>query len=87
MDMSIVNRPASSFDTQKEWLNIGISMSNDGLPVVEFIKPSPIHTSYGMPGYDDQIKRIRVVEKISNAICECVAHLDIEHIMREIASK
>lgn len=83
MDMSVTNRSAPLFDTRKEWLNIGISISDDGLPVVEFIKPCPMHTSYGMPGYDDQARRAMAVERISEAICDCVAKLDIEKIIKK----
>ncbi len=75
--MDISERQMHWGNTSKYWMNIGLSFDDDGKIKFEVIKHTPNMTTFGMPGYDEQVAFHIKMEKIQNKICKSLK--DIEH--------
>ena len=73
--MSIIERD-QLWETKKEWMNIGLSLDADGKVKLDVIKYKPLMTSFGMPGFDEQMKFHGKLTKMQARICECLRELE-----------
>lgn len=65
-------------NTSKYWMNVGISLGADGNPRIEVIKHVPNMTSFGMPGYNEQLAFNAKMERVQNEICRRIAAVEEE---------
>ncbi len=79
--MNIAEKQLSWGNTTKYWMNIGLSFDDNGKAKIEVIKHTPNMTTFGMPGYDEQVAFHSKMEKIQDKICKCLE--DIENKLKK----
>jgi hypothetical protein len=56
-------------NTSRYWMNVGVSLDEGGNVRLEVVKHVPNMTSFGMPGFDEQLAFNAKMEKIQDELC------------------
>ena len=74
--MNITEKQLPWSNTSKYWMNIGLSYDDNGKVKIEVIKHIPNMTTFGMPGYDEQVAFHIKMEKIQDKISKSLEDIE-----------
>ena len=78
LKMNISEKQLQWGNTTRYCMNILLELDSNGKVKIEVIKHNPLMTTFGMPGYEEQMAFHVKMEKAQNKICKCLESVEQE---------